>query len=98
MTEAIRIAAAAAGAHGKTASRIPVRVFPWPLVTSPFVTLFREMREMRYLWREPMQLSNQKLLGTLGTEVRTPLQVAVRNTLVGLGCLQGAREELMSCQ
>jgi nucleoside-diphosphate-sugar epimerase len=31
---------------------IPVRRFPWPVVTllSPFKTLFREMREMRYLW------------------------------------------------
>jgi nucleoside-diphosphate-sugar epimerase len=32
---------------------IAVHTFPWPLITlpSPFVTLFREMREMRYLWR-----------------------------------------------
>jgi nucleoside-diphosphate-sugar epimerase len=72
-----------------TAPHIPVRRFPWPLVTllSPFVTLFREMREMRYLWREPLQLSNTKLLRTLGSEVRTPLQEAVTNTLVGLRCL-----------
>ena len=66
-----------------------MRRFPWFLVSllSPVVTLFREMREMRYLWREPLQLSNVKLLTTLGTELRTPLHEAVRNTLAGLGCL-----------
>ena len=66
-----------------------VRRFPWPLVTlaSPFVTLFREMMEMRYLWREPLQLSNERLVRVLGAEPHTPLDTAVRNTLAGLGCL-----------
>jgi len=86
MTQAIR---AAAGDPN-----IAVRGFPWPLVTllSPFVTLFREMREMRYLWRQPLRLSNDRLLGVLTTEPRTPLEQAVRTTLTGLGCLK--RQEL----
>jgi nucleoside-diphosphate-sugar epimerase len=88
MTAAIRAAASAPNGT----RRIPVRSFPWPLVTllSPAVTLFHEMREMRYLWREPLQLSNAKLLGVLGGEIRTPLREAVRDTLTGLGCLRRA--------
>jgi nucleoside-diphosphate-sugar epimerase len=92
MTQAISaVAAATANTRTNASTNIPVRHFPWPLVTllSPFVTLFREMREMQYLWREPLQLSNDKLSSTLGAEVRTPLVEAVRRTLTGLGCLEG---------
>ena len=80
ITDAIR------GAAGR--SNIPVRSFPWPLVTrlSPFKTLFREMAEMRYLWQEPLQLNNAKLLDVLKSEPRTPLGQAVRTTLAGLKC------------
>jgi nucleoside-diphosphate-sugar epimerase len=69
---------------------IAVRSFPWPLVTllSPFVTLFREMQEMRYLWRQSLRLSNERLAGVLTTEPQTPLEQAVRTTLTGLGCLK----------
>jgi nucleoside-diphosphate-sugar epimerase len=86
MTRAIR---AAAGNPN-----IAVHSFPWPLVTllSPFVTLLREMREMRYLWRQPLRLSNEHLLGVLTIEPQTPLEQAVRTTLSGLGCLK--RREL----
>jgi nucleoside-diphosphate-sugar epimerase len=68
---------------------LPVRRFPWLVVTlaSPFVTLFREMREMRYLWREPLQLDNTRLVEAIGAEPHTPLDIAVRNTLAGLGCV-----------
>jgi nucleoside-diphosphate-sugar epimerase len=68
---------------------IKVRAFPWWLVTlaSPFVTLFREMREMRYLWRVPIHMTNRKLVSVLGEEPRTPLDVAVLQTLIGIGCL-----------
>ena len=67
----------------------PVRKFPWLVVTlaSPFVTLFREMMEMRYLWKEPLRLSNERVVQVLGAEPHTPLDVAVRTTLEGLGCL-----------
>jgi nucleoside-diphosphate-sugar epimerase len=96
MAAAIRAAVSAAAPGTNTAGQpsrnLPVQAFPWSLVTllSPFVTLFREMGEMRYLWREPLQLSNEKLVSTLGAEVRTPWNEAVRNTLVGLGCLSPA--------
>ncbi len=92
MTDAIKaVAEAASDRHGATRHPdIPVRRFPWPLVTvlSPFNTLFREMREMRYLWQEPLQLNNERLLSVLKIEPRTPLEQAVRATLVGLKCLR----------
>lgn len=86
MAEAIRRAVTRHG--GKTPR---VRKFPWWLVTalSPFVTTFRELREMRYLWREPVRMSNARLLAVLGQEPRTPLDEAVEATLAGLGCLRG---------
>ena len=84
-TQMIRAIQAAAGNPN-----IAVRSFPWPLVTllSPFVTLFREMQEMRYLWRQPLRLSNEHLLGVLRIEPQTSLEQAVRTTLTGLGCLE----------
>lgn len=68
---------------------LPVRRFPWLVVTlaSPFVTLFREMRELRYLWQEPLRLDNTRLIGAIGAEPHTPIDIAVRDTLAGLGCL-----------
>ncbi|QDX21962.1 NAD-dependent epimerase/dehydratase family protein [Pandoraea pnomenusa] len=68
-----------------------VRRFPWWLVglASPFVTTLREMREMRYLWRQPVRMDNTRLVAVLGEEPHTPLDVAVQSTLEGLGCLPG---------
>jgi nucleoside-diphosphate-sugar epimerase len=70
--------------------RLPIRRFPWPVLTlaAPFVTLFREMLEMRYLWREPLRLDNAKLVAILGEEPHTPLDDAVRASLAGLGCFE----------
>lgn len=70
--------------------RLPVRRFSWLLATlaSPFVTVFRELRELRYLWQGPVKLDNTKLVAFLGREPHTPLDVAVHATLVGLGCLR----------
>jgi nucleoside-diphosphate-sugar epimerase len=70
---------------------LPVRAFPWWLVTlaAPVIPLFRELREMRYLWRMPLRMSNKHLLEVLGSEPHTPLAAAVRSTLAGLGCLPG---------
>jgi hypothetical protein len=42
---------------------------------------------MRYLWRQPVRLDNRKLVGVLGAEPHTPLDVAVERTLEGLHCL-----------
>lgn len=57
---------------------------------SPFVTVFREMLELRYLWQRPVRLDNVKLIAFLGAEPHTPIDEAVRTTLVGLGCLPGS--------
>ena len=68
---------------------IAIRRFPWILVyaASPFVTVFREMLELRYLWQTPVRLDNTKLVAFLGAEPHTPLDAAVRASLIGLGCL-----------
>lgn len=63
----------------------------WLLMAlSPFVPTLRELREMRYLWRTPVRLDNQRLRALLGSEPHTPLDEAVRATLAGLGCLPKA--------
>jgi nucleoside-diphosphate-sugar epimerase len=82
--------ARAIGEPGRKARR-----FPWWAVTlaSPFVTLFREMLEMRYLWREPLRMTNRKLVAFLDAEPHTPLDEAVRRTLVGLECLPEGQSE-----
>ena len=66
-----------------------IAAFPWWLLNlaSPFVTTFREMREMRYLWRQPVRMDNRRLVATLGHEPHTPLDDAVEAALRGLGCL-----------
>lgn len=69
--------------------RIKVRPIPWRLMRllSPFVPLFRELAEMRYLWATPARMGNERLRAVLGAEPHTPLDVAIRNTLIGLECL-----------
>jgi len=68
---------------------LPLRAFPWWLtrLAAPFVVLMRELREMRYLWREPLQLDNRRLVAWLGAEPHTPLQHAVETTLRSFGCV-----------
>jgi nucleoside-diphosphate-sugar epimerase len=68
---------------------LKVRAFPWWLlaIASPFVPLFRELREMRYLWDVPVRMDNARLVALLGSEPHTPIDDAVRATLQGLGCL-----------
>ena len=41
-------------------------------LASPFVTTFREMLEMRYLWREPVRMDDARLIATLGQEPHAP--------------------------
>jgi nucleoside-diphosphate-sugar epimerase len=73
----------------RTGRRPRVAAFPWWLLTlaSPFVTTFREMREIRYLWREPVRMDNARLIAALGREPHTPLDEALEATLVGLDCI-----------
>ncbi|HEY0146811.1 MAG TPA: hypothetical protein VGB93_11840, partial [Methylovirgula sp.] len=76
--------------------RLRVWPFPWFLVVGlqPFVRLFREMAEMRYVWRESISIDGAKLRAFLGNALPTaPLDKAVCETLIGLGCLPGAGEK-----
>lgn len=75
------------------APEAPIRAFPWLAVQalSPFVRLFREMAEMRYLWRLPAQLDNARRRAQLGEGPHTDVDLALRRTLEGLGRL-GAGE------
>ena len=66
--------------------------FPWWLVrlVSPLVPTLRELLDMRYLWQRPVRMDNRLLVGVLGHEPHTPLDEAIRATLVGMGCLPRA--------
>jgi len=82
------IAGAVARAVGR--ADLPVRRFPWIAVyaLAPFVETFREVIEMRYLWRRTLQLDNTRLVAFLGGEPHTGLDQAVGATLAELGCLE----------
>jgi nucleoside-diphosphate-sugar epimerase len=84
MTESIRRIVA------RRTGRAPrVSAFPWWLVAvaSPFVATFREMLEMRYLWRKPLRMDNARLRRVIGREPHTPLDEAVEATLLALGTM-----------
>src|SRR6516165_2309366 len=68
---------------------IKLRRLPWPLLRllSPFVPFFRELAEMRYLWTTPIHMGNAKLTALLGAEPHTPLDIAVRDSLIGIGSM-----------
>jgi len=71
---------------------LPIRGFPWlaARLASPFVETFREVLEMRYLWTERLELDNRRLVAFLGEEPHTPLELALRKTLIGLGNIAAA--------
>lgn len=75
------------------APTVPIHRMPWPLLwlAAPFNTTLRELLEMRYLWQRPARLDNTRLRDFLGEEPHTPLEVAVRTTLEGLGCLPASQ-------
>ena len=68
---------------------LPARGFPWLAViaAAPFVETFRELLEMRYLWRRPIGLDNARLTAFLGAEPHTPLDAALAATLADMGLL-----------
>ncbi|SDY82311.1 Nucleoside-diphosphate-sugar epimerase [Collimonas sp. OK242] len=70
---------------------LKAKSFPWWLLplASPFVPVMRELREVSYLWRQPVRLDNRRLLKLLGSEPHTALDDAVKATLTGIGCLKG---------
>ncbi|MBV9531429.1 MAG: SDR family NAD(P)-dependent oxidoreductase [Bradyrhizobium sp.] len=77
---------------------IKVRKIPWRLmqVLMPFAPSFRELVEMRYLWNVPIRMHNKRLKSVLAAEPHTPLDIAVRDTLIGLGCLAGEQRNRAS--
>jgi len=88
-TDGTQMAASISRVVERTGGGTRLRRFPWWLVglVSPFVTTFREMLEMRYLWRKPVRMNNAHLLSVLGAEPHTPLDQAMEATLKGVGCL-----------
>jgi len=68
---------------------VKIRSFPWWIVPimAPFNAFMHELKEMRYLWKQPLRMTNTRLAGTLAAEPRTPIDEAVRQTLADLGCL-----------
>jgi nucleoside-diphosphate-sugar epimerase len=63
--------------------------FPWWLTSlaSPFNETLRELRKMRYLWRESIRLEDAKLQAFLGNRLYTALDEAMSQALVGAGCM-----------
>ncbi len=85
MAQAIRRAVMEANPDAK----VRIAALPWwaMMAIAPFVETLREMKEMRYLWQQPLRLAGRRLQAVLGDEPFTPLDVAVRTALAGLGCL-----------
>lgn len=73
-------------------AKLPVKSFPWFALTAagPFNETFRELSEMRYLWRETVLMDNRRLVQTLGAEPHTPIVPALQATLRSLGSLAEA--------
>jgi nucleoside-diphosphate-sugar epimerase len=90
LEQGVEIAEAARRVAGRPAA--PIRRFPWIAVYAgaPAVPLFRELLEMRYLWKRPLALDNRRLVAFLGEEPHTPLDEALRTTMAGLGALPAA--------
>lgn len=63
--------------------------FPWWAMhlLSPFGGFPKEAAEIAQYWRHPVRLDNARLLELIGDEPRTPLDQAIRASLVDLGCL-----------
>ena len=67
-----------------TGHRPRVTPFPWWAlrVAAPFHAMSRELLDMRYLWQQPLRLSNDALVRQLGhAEPHTPWEQAVRVSL-----------------
>lgn len=69
--------------------KVRIRSFPWFAVPALalIIAFFREVWEMRYLWKQPIRMDNAKLVAELGEEPHTPIDKAVHDTLAAFGCL-----------
>lgn len=71
---------------------VPVWSFPWWLLrlAAPFGGFPREAAEVAPYWRHPVRLDNPRLVELIGPEPHTPLDEAVRASLVDMGCLDAS--------
>lgn len=69
------------------AGKLKIASMPWRLMKAGgmLVPMWRELCEMRYLWKTPHALSGDKLAALIGPEPHTPLPVAVQLALQDLG-------------
>ena len=73
-----------------------LRTLPWPLLRlgAWFVPTWAALMEMRYLWRTPHALANDKLTALMGPEPHTPLAQAAQTALADLGLTVLARPQV----
>ncbi|AWI85773.1 epimerase [Alloyangia pacifica] len=78
--------------RGVVGRSVPERSFPWWLMrlAAPFGGFPREAIEIEPVWRHPMRLDNTRLVELLGAEPRTPLSLAIEQSLADIGCLPDA--------
>lgn len=69
--------------------KVSVKPFPWwaMKVLSPLGGFPREAAELSPCWKYPVKLDNSRLIQLLGEEPRTPLDVAIEQTLKRMKCL-----------
>lgn len=79
-----------------TGRKLPVWPFPWFAIAAmgPFNETFRELYEMRYLWRETVVMDEARLVAALGQVPHAPIDQALEATLKALGCLPGETQAL----
>ena len=84
------------GFEAAVGRKLPARPFPWPALyaVAPFNETLREVLEMRYLWRREVLLDGDRLADRIGPEPRTPIDEALKATLVALGCLPAEASKL----
>lgn len=70
-----------------TGKRQKIRGVPWRAmwIGGLAVPLWREILEMRYLWRAPHRLVSERLEAVIGTVAHTPFETAVARALADLG-------------
>ena len=73
--------------HRQPAAADPAVPLSADLALAPFMETFRELLEMRYLWRGPIGLDNAKLVRFLGDDPHTPLDAAIARDPGGHGLL-----------
>jgi nucleoside-diphosphate-sugar epimerase len=81
-----------------TRSDLATSSFPWWVMhlASPFGGFPREASEIAQYWKHPVRLDNTRLTDLIGPEPRTPLDAAMRATLIDMNCLPQALDAATS--